>query len=137
MLFNKYLLGAYDVPGIVLEYCLMFLLLHCMCTKFACDSIFLTWTVFTWKNWSFGLTHSFRESEKSLMEDVHPVSKVEMLVIESSTLLLCRYHGGMLVCSDRACWERIHLPFTKGSASEAQFLILEFFQVCLLSANLT
>lgn len=71
------------------------------------------------------------------MEDVHPVSKVEMLVIESSTLLLCRYHGGMLVCSDRACWERIHLPFTKGSASEAQFLILEFFQVCLLSANLT
>lgn len=51
-------------------------------------------------------TYSFREFKKSLIENVHPASKVEMLVIESSTLLLCCYHGEMLSSSDRAFWER-------------------------------
>ena len=67
----------------LIEYCLIFFLFHCMCAEFVCNSIFLTWAVFTWKNWSFGLIHIHSENlRKSPIEDVHPVSKVEMLVIE-------------------------------------------------------
>lgn len=102
-----------DIPGTVLEYYIVFLLLHCVykaCLWFNIPNMSCAYLE-KWVIWTH--TYSFKESKKSLRESVHPVSEVEMLIIESASLLRCCYHCGMFICSNSSRGENLFTTYQR------------------------